>query len=106
MLPLTAPRLPAVVLSNTVSLPLTMSLLLLSFSCTVIVLVLLPSAAMLVGLALIVLAITLVVNLLLENLLEPRLLGGSLNLHPLLILLATQMLLNGVAEFVATLRTA
>ena len=44
-----------------------------------------------IGLALIVLAITLVVNLLLENLLEPVLLGGSLDLHPLLILLATSL---------------
>ncbi|MDH3731544.1 MAG: AI-2E family transporter, partial [Acidimicrobiia bacterium] len=34
---------------------------------------------------------TLVVNLLLENLLEPMLLGGSLDLHPLLILLATSL---------------
>jgi predicted PurR-regulated permease PerM len=38
-----------------------------------------------------VLAITLAVNLLLENLLEPVLLGGSLDLHPLLILLATSL---------------
>ena len=37
------------------------------------------------------LAITLAVNLLLENLLEPVLLGGSLDLHPLLILLATSL---------------
>ena len=37
------------------------------------------------------LAITLAVNLLLENLLEPMLLGGSLDLHPLLILLATSL---------------
>jgi len=44
-----------------------------------------------IGLALIVLGITLAVNLLLENLLEPVLLGGSLNLHPLLILLATSL---------------
>ena len=44
-----------------------------------------------IGLALIVLAITLAVNLLLENLLEPVLLGGSLDMHPLLILLATSL---------------
>ncbi len=44
-----------------------------------------------IGLASIMLAITLVVNLLLENLLEPKLLGGSLDLHPLLILLATSL---------------
>ena len=44
-----------------------------------------------IGPALIVLAIALVVNLLLENLLEPVLLGGSLDLHPLLILLATSL---------------
>lgn len=44
-----------------------------------------------IALALIVLVITLVVNLLLENLLEPRLLGGSLDLHPLMILLATSL---------------
>lgn len=44
-----------------------------------------------IGLALIVLVVTLVVNLLLENLLEPRLLGGSLDLHPLMILLATSL---------------
>jgi predicted PurR-regulated permease PerM len=31
------------------------------------------------------------VNLLLENLTEPALLGGSLNLHPLPILLATSL---------------
>lgn len=44
-----------------------------------------------IGLALIVLAIALAVNLLLENLLEPVLLGSSLNLHPLLILLVTSL---------------
>jgi predicted PurR-regulated permease PerM len=44
-----------------------------------------------ISLALIVLAITLAVNLLLENLLEPELLGGSLDLHPLLILLVTSL---------------
>jgi predicted PurR-regulated permease PerM len=44
-----------------------------------------------IGLALIMLGITLAVNLLLENLLEPVLLGDSLNLHPLLILLATSL---------------
>lgn len=44
-----------------------------------------------IGLALLVLLITLVVNLLLENLLEPKLLGGSLDLHPLLILLSTAL---------------
>jgi predicted PurR-regulated permease PerM len=44
-----------------------------------------------IGLALVVLAIALAVNLLLENLLEPVLLGGSLDLHPLLILLATSL---------------
>jgi predicted PurR-regulated permease PerM len=44
-----------------------------------------------IGLALIMLGITLAVNLLLENLLEPVLLGGSLDLHPLLILLATSL---------------
>ena len=44
-----------------------------------------------VSLAAIVLVITLAVNLLLENLLEPGLLGGSLDLHPLLILLATSL---------------
>ncbi len=44
-----------------------------------------------IGLALIMLAITLIVNLLLENLLEPALLGDSLNMHPLLVLLATAL---------------
>ena len=44
-----------------------------------------------IGLALIVLGIALAVNLLLENLLEPVLLGSSLSLHPLLILLATSL---------------
>ena len=44
-----------------------------------------------IGLALIVLGITLAVNLLLENLLEPVLLGDSLDIHPLLILLATSL---------------
>ena len=44
-----------------------------------------------IALALIVLAISLGVNLLLENLLEPVLLGGSLNLHPLTILLVTSL---------------
>ncbi|MFW2382158.1 MAG: AI-2E family transporter [Acidimicrobiales bacterium] len=43
------------------------------------------------GLALVVLAISLAVNLLLENLLEPRLLGDTMDLHPLLILLATSL---------------
>ncbi len=44
-----------------------------------------------IGLALIVLGIALAVNLLLENLLEPVLIGDTLNLHPLLILLATAL---------------
>jgi predicted PurR-regulated permease PerM len=44
-----------------------------------------------IGLALIMLGITLAVNLLLENLLEPVLLGDSLNMHPLLVLLATSL---------------
>jgi hypothetical protein len=44
-----------------------------------------------IGLALIMLGITLVVNLLLENLLEPALLGDSLDMHPLLALLATAL---------------
>jgi predicted PurR-regulated permease PerM len=42
-------------------------------------------------LALTMLGITLAVNLLLENLLEPVLLGDSLNMHPLLVLLATAL---------------
>ena len=37
------------------------------------------------------LALVLVINLGLENLLEPKLLGSSLNLHPLLVLLATAL---------------
>lgn len=41
--------------------------------------------------ALLMLAITLVVNLLLENLLEPALIGDTMNIHPLLILLATSL---------------
>lgn len=44
-----------------------------------------------INLAVLMLVITLAVNLLLENLLEPVLLGGSLDLHPLLILLATSL---------------
>jgi predicted PurR-regulated permease PerM len=44
-----------------------------------------------IGLALIMLGITLAVNLLLENLLEPVLLGDSLDMHPLLVLLATTL---------------
>jgi predicted PurR-regulated permease PerM len=44
-----------------------------------------------ITLALIMLGISLAVNLLLENLLEPVLLGGSLNMHPLLVLLATTL---------------
>ncbi|MGI9602259.1 MAG: AI-2E family transporter [Acidimicrobiales bacterium] len=44
-----------------------------------------------ITLALIVLGITLAVNLLLENLLEPALIGDSLDIHPLLILLATAL---------------
>ena len=44
-----------------------------------------------IALALIVLGIALAVNLLLENLLEPVLIGDTLNLHPLLILLATAL---------------
>ena len=42
-----------------------------------------------VGMALAVLLITLATNLLLENLLEPLLVGGELSIHPLLVLLAT-----------------
>ena len=42
-----------------------------------------------IGLALAMLGITLAVNLLLENLLEPVLVGGRLRIHPLLVLLAT-----------------
>ena len=41
--------------------------------------------------ALIMLAVTLLVNLLLENLLEPALIGDALQLHPLLVLLATTL---------------
>jgi predicted PurR-regulated permease PerM len=44
-----------------------------------------------IGLALAMLGISLGVNLLLENLLEPRLLGDSLDMHPLLVLLATSL---------------
>ena len=44
-----------------------------------------------IGLALIMLGITLAVNLLLENLLEPVLIGDSLNMHPLQVLLATAL---------------
>jgi len=44
-----------------------------------------------IGLALIMLGISLAVNLLLENLLEPVLLGDSLDMHPLLVLLATTL---------------
>ena len=44
-----------------------------------------------IGLALVVLGITLAVNLLLENLLEPVLIGDSLDLHPLLVLLVTAL---------------
>ncbi len=43
------------------------------------------------GPALVMLALTLVLNIGLENLLEPKLLGDSLNLHPLLVLLATAL---------------
>ncbi len=42
-----------------------------------------------VGLALVAFAIVMVAQLGLENLLEPRLLGSSLNIHPLTVLLAT-----------------
>jgi len=42
-----------------------------------------------VGLALAAFALVMVAQLVLENLLEPKLLGSSLNLHPLTILLAT-----------------
>ena len=44
-----------------------------------------------IGLALVILGITLAVNIVLENVLEPKLLGGSLDLHPLLVLLATSL---------------
>lgn len=44
-----------------------------------------------VGLALAALAIVLVAQVVLENLLQPKLLGSSLNLHPLTILLATTL---------------
>lgn len=43
------------------------------------------------GTALASLALVLVINLGLENLLEPKLLGSSLDLHPLLVLLATAL---------------
>ncbi|HUV19833.1 MAG TPA: AI-2E family transporter [Ilumatobacteraceae bacterium] len=44
-----------------------------------------------VGLALAALAVVLVAQVVLENLLQPKLLGTSLNLHPLTILLATTL---------------
>jgi predicted PurR-regulated permease PerM len=44
-----------------------------------------------VGLALAALAVVLVAQVVLENLLQPKLLGSSLNLHPLTILLATTL---------------
>jgi predicted PurR-regulated permease PerM len=44
-----------------------------------------------IGLALAAFALVMVAQLLLENLLEPKLLGSSLNLHPLTILLATTL---------------
>ena len=44
-----------------------------------------------IGAACAVLALCLLVNLVLENFLEPVLLGSSLNLHPLTILLATSL---------------
>jgi predicted PurR-regulated permease PerM len=44
-----------------------------------------------VGMALAALAVVLVAQVVLENLLQPRLLGSSLNLHPLTILLATTL---------------
>lgn len=44
-----------------------------------------------VGLALAAFALVMVAQLVLENLLEPKLLGSSLNLHPLTILLATTL---------------
>jgi predicted PurR-regulated permease PerM len=40
-------------------------------------------------LALLALAVVLFVNLVLENLLEPKVMGSSLDLHPVLVLLAT-----------------
>jgi predicted PurR-regulated permease PerM len=42
-----------------------------------------------VGLAIYALVVVLVVNLVLENLLEPRVMGSSLDLHPAFVLLAT-----------------
>ena len=42
-----------------------------------------------IGLALVMLGVTLAVNLLLENLLQPVLIGSSLDIGPLSILLAT-----------------
>ncbi|MGI9645701.1 MAG: AI-2E family transporter, partial [Ilumatobacteraceae bacterium] len=44
-----------------------------------------------IGLAVGILVITLATNLLLENLLEPVLVGGRLSIHPLLVLLATAL---------------
>ena len=44
-----------------------------------------------IGLALAAFALVMVAQLVLENLLEPKLLGSSLNLHPLTILLATTL---------------
>jgi predicted PurR-regulated permease PerM len=44
-----------------------------------------------IGLALAAFALVMLAQLVLENLLEPRLLGSSLNLHPLTILLATTL---------------
>ena len=42
-----------------------------------------------IGSALVILTIVLVANLLLENLLEPRVMSGQLQLHPLVVLIAT-----------------
>jgi predicted PurR-regulated permease PerM len=42
-----------------------------------------------IGSALVILAVVLVANLLLENLLEPRVMSGQLQLHPLAVLIAT-----------------
>ena len=44
-----------------------------------------------IGLALAAFALVMLAQLVLENLLEPKLLGSSLNLHPLTILLATTL---------------
>jgi predicted PurR-regulated permease PerM len=54
-----------------------------------------------------VLAVVLVSNLLLENLVEPKVMGGSLDLHPLVVLVVTAIggVIGGIAGLLLAVPT-